>query len=237
MINGLLMYRYKNMWRHMDDTIAHYTGLMPAVDSVIPECAVLGRNRIRKTGRDDVVLANFLCDLPPDTGIPVLEQRSKNSRQLLESNLSTNLFPKALFVECPDGHMTHVYLACDVHSACFALDSSTSVSCPAPLTPLPPSFTCNNGVQHVPYTLVCDHRSDCSDRSDERFCVFTPCNVTSQFECKNKEVGKLLALTSSKSSSSLLRLDLVILFLLDMTLETDTSSNIKKPIPSSTPKT
>ena len=175
----------------MDDTIAHYTGLMPAVDSVIPECAVLGRNRIRKTGRDDVVLANFLCDLPPDTGIPVLEQRSKNSRQLLESNLSTNLFPKALFVECPDGHMTHVYLACDVHSACFALDSSTSVSCPAPLTPLPPSFTCNNGVQHVPYTLVCDHRSDCSDRSDERFCVFTPCNVTSQFQCRNQQVRYL----------------------------------------------
>ena len=172
----------------MDDTIAHYTGLMPAVDSVIPECAFLGRNRIRKTGRDDVILANFLCDLPPDTGIPVLEQRSKNSRQLLESNLSTNLFPKALFVECPDGHMTHVYLACDVHSTCFALDSSTSVSCAAPLTPLPPSFMCNNGVQHVPYTLVCDHRSDCSDRSDERFCVFTPCNVTSQFQCRNQQV-------------------------------------------------
>ena len=172
----------------MDDTIAHYTGLMPAVDSVIPECAFLGRNRIRKTGRDDVILANFLCDLPPDTGIPVLEQRSKNSRQLLEFNLSTNLFPKALFVECPDGHMTHVYLACDVHSTCFALDSSTSVSCPAPLTPLPPSFTCNNGVQHVPYTLVCDHCSDCSDRSDERFCVFTPCNVTSQFQCRNQQV-------------------------------------------------
>ena len=172
----------------MDGTIAHYTGKMPADYYGTPDCVLLRRNEITKTGRDAAAWANFLCDLPPDTGIPVLEQRSKNSRQLLESNLSTNLFPKALFVECPDGHMSHVYLACDVHSACFALDSSASVSCPAPLTPLPPSFTCNNGVQHVPYTLVCDHRSDCSDRSDERFCVFTPCNVTSQFQCRNQQV-------------------------------------------------
>ena len=183
------MYRYKDMWRHMDGTIAHYTGLMLAGDIFIPECARLGRNQIDKVSRDDAFWTNFLCEFPADTGIAVPEQRVKNSRQLLESNLSTNLFPKALFVECPDGHMTHVYLACDVHSACFALDFSTSVSCPAPLTPLPPSFTCNNGVQHVPYTLVCDHRSDCSDHSDERFCVFTPCNVTSQFQCRNQQVS------------------------------------------------
>ena len=174
---------------HMDGTIAYNTGTMPADYSVIPDCALLARDQINKASRDVALVANFLCELPADTGNAVPEQRGKNSRQRLESNLSTNLFPKALFVECPDGHMTHVYLACDVHSACFALDSSTSVSCPAPLKPLPPSFTCNNGVQHVPYTLVCDHRSDCSDRSDERFCVFTPCNVTSQFECTNRQVG------------------------------------------------
>ena len=229
----------------MDGTIAHYTGVMPPDDSIIPDCALLARQQIDKASRDDALPANFLCDLHAYSSTSVTEQRNTNSRQLLEYNIlqllepnsSTNRFPEARFVRCPDGHMTHLYLACDVQSACFALDSRTSVSCRAPLTPLPPSFTCNNGVQHVPYTLVCDHRSDCSDRSDERFCVFTPCNVTSQFECKNKEVGKLLALTSSKSSSSLLRLDLVILFLLDMTLATDMSSNIKKPIPSSTPKT
>ena len=183
------MYRYKDMWRHMDGTIAHYTGLMPAADSVVPECALLFRNKIEKASRDDATVANFLCELPAVTGIAVLEQLSNNSSQMLISILSTQLFPKAPFVECPDGHMTHVYLACDIHSACFALDFSTSVSCRAPLTPLPPSFTCNNGVQHVPYTLVCDHRADCSDRSDERFCVFTPCNVTSHFQCRNQQVG------------------------------------------------
>ena len=172
---------------HMDGTIAYYTGKMPADDSVIPDCALLARNQIEKASRDVALVANFLCELPADTGNAAPEQRGKNSRQRLESNLSTNLFPKRLFVECPDGHMTHVHLACDVHSACFALDFSISVSCPR--TPLPPSFTCNNGVQHVPYTLVCDHRSDCSDRSDERFCVFTPCNVTSQFQCTNQQVG------------------------------------------------
>ena len=99
MISGLHLYRYKNMWRHMDGTLAHYTGQMPADYHVTPDCVLLRRNEIKKTGRDAAIWANVLCDLPPDTGIPVLEQRRKNSRQLLESNLSTNLFPKALFVE------------------------------------------------------------------------------------------------------------------------------------------
>nr|KAG5708968.1 hypothetical protein BaRGS_004607 [Batillaria attramentaria] len=50
-------------------------------------------------------------------------------------------------------------------------------SCPALLTPLPPVMTCTSAQQHVPYSLVCDHRKDCQDGSDEEFCVFDPCPV------------------------------------------------------------
>ena len=225
------------MWKHMDGTIAHYTGNMPAGKVAVPDCAFLEGDKIGKCKRQYQYYASYLCEHPVIGNNTTPAIRRKSVIQLSEIRSEEIRLNNSSFTTCPDAHVTHTFLACDVESACWALDFSTSVSCSAPLTPLPPSFTCNNGVQHVPYTLVCDHRSDCSDRSDERFCVFTPCNVTSQFECKNKEVGKLLALTSSKSSSSLLRLDLVILFLLDMTLATDMSSNIKKPIPSSTPKT
>ena len=92
-------------------------------------------------------------------------------------------------VTCPSGHVTLKLLACDVQSACWArfMDSQAS-SCDAALTPLPPSFTCTNGVERVPYTLVCDHRPDCSDNSDENFCVFPSCRLLGRLQCTNKQV-------------------------------------------------
>ena len=202
-IHNAQLYRYKNMWKHIDGTIAHYTGNMPAGQVAIPNCAFLEADIITKYKRQKPYFASYLCEHPVIRNNTTPATRRKRVIQLSQILSEEIWLNNSSFITCPDAHVTHTFLSCDVESSCWALDFSTSVSCPAPLTPLPPSFTCNNGVQHVPYTLVCDHRSDCSDRSDERFCVFTPCNVTSQFECKSKEVGNLLALTSSKSSSSL----------------------------------
>nr|KAG5711572.1 hypothetical protein BaRGS_016754 [Batillaria attramentaria] len=42
-------------------------------------------------------------------------------------------------------------------------------------------------MQHVPYTLVCDFRSDCSDASDESFCVYPPCPASQSLNCGNKQ--------------------------------------------------
>ncbi|KAK7093469.1 hypothetical protein V1264_007216 [Littorina saxatilis] len=91
-------------------------------------------------------------------------------------------------VTCSAGHVTLNFLACDVKSECWAspLDSPGS-ACDAPMTPLPPSFACLNGAERVPYTLVCDHRSDCSDNSDESFCVFPSCRLSGKFQCANKQ--------------------------------------------------
>ena len=33
-------------------------------------------------------------------------------------------------------------------------------------------FTCEDKRQVISYTLVCDHRSDCDDGSDESFCLY-----------------------------------------------------------------
>ena len=188
------LYRYKNMWKHMDGTIAHYTGNMPAGQVAVPDCAFLEEDKITKYERHQPYFASYLCEHPVIRNNTTTATRRESVIQLSEIRSEEIWLNNSSFITCPDAHVTHLFLACDVHSACFALDSRTSVSCPAPLTPLPPSFTCNNGVQHVPYTLVCDHRSDCSDRSDERFCVFTPCNVTSQFQCRNEEVGNFIGI-------------------------------------------
>ena len=98
---------------------------------------------------------------------------------------------------CPEGHVIHEFLACDAQSSCWARvdvlcqasrDDDSVAFCGAALTPLPPSFPCSNGRGEVPYTLVCDHRPDCSDSSDEKFCVFLPCDVMTQFDCGNQQV-------------------------------------------------
>ena len=39
---------------------------------------------------------------------------------------------------------------------------------------------CNDGVSSVPYSLVCDYRSDCPGEDDERFCEFPHCP---EFQC------------------------------------------------------
>ena len=88
--------------------------------------------------------------------------------------------------------MTHNFLACDVQSACWAKtyvrtndirDVPSAAYCPAPLTSLPPSMTCRNGAEAVTYSLLCDGRSDCSDSSDEDFCVMPPCSESQPLQC------------------------------------------------------
>ncbi|XP_076464729.1 uncharacterized protein LOC143296589 [Babylonia areolata] len=92
------------------------------------------------------------------------------------------------YVICPSGHVTQMFLACDPQSACWAnqIDVSTT-ACDYRGTPPPPSMKCLTGVDHVPYTLVCDHRPDCSDNSDENFCVFPLCHLSGMFQCTNKQ--------------------------------------------------
>ena len=60
----------------------------------------------------------------------------------------------------------------------------------------PPSFQCQSETQRVPYSLVCDHRQDCLDGSDETFCTFLPCYLHYQFQRLNKQVCLVLRPTS-----------------------------------------
>lgn len=97
------------------------------------------------------------------------------------------LFEQWNYIRCPMNHFTHKFMACD--GACWGGKDGDTSLCLARLTSLPPLFKCVDVQQSVPYTLVCDHRADCRDGSDEDFCYFPPCNITSPFRCDGKRVS------------------------------------------------
>ncbi|XP_025113531.1 low-density lipoprotein receptor-related protein 2-like [Pomacea canaliculata] len=111
-----------------------------------------------------------------DVQLPVIVTNEPRDRlsKLLFIKFTHPTIQQAAYIRCPANHFTHVFLACDDVSSCWSNKSGATPSCSAPLTPLPPSFKCG-GEDSVPYTLVCDHRPDCKDRSDEDFCVFAQC--------------------------------------------------------------
>ena len=161
------------------------------------------------------VSSQYLCQLP-DTDRSQLTQPPPSSvrppihSSLAKVNVTTISQDGGQWrpVVCPNGHVTHVFLVCDIATFCWAkgnvafsfLSNSwalpSSQSCRAQLssTPLPPSFPCRNDKQRVPYSLVCDHRPDCVDSSDEVFCTFFPCPTLSHFQCLNKQVCTFLSL-------------------------------------------
>ena len=166
------------------------------------------------------ISSDYLCQLP-DTDRSQLTQPPPSSvrppihSSLAKVNVTTISQDGGQWrpVVCPNGHVTHVFLVCDISTFCWAkgnvtfsfLSSSwalpSSQSCRAQLssTSLPPSFPCRNDKQRVPYSLVCDHRPDCVDSSDEVFCTFFPCPPSSYFQCLNKQVCTFLPLFLTKT--------------------------------------
>ena len=190
--------RYKDMWRHLDGTVAYFTGSWHARGMCTTDCAMMTSTGFYKTQRDQPDFASFLCELPPPLPSPAASFADRLTKGQLVSlsplDVASAWANRSAFLECPLGHVTHTFLAHDEQSSCWAPnvggggDGGGVSPFPAGLTPLPPPFTCDNGVQHVPYTLLCDHRPDCSDQSDEQFCIFSPCDVSTQFECTDRAV-------------------------------------------------
>ncbi|KAK7482845.1 hypothetical protein BaRGS_00025878, partial [Batillaria attramentaria] len=183
---------YKDVFQWTDGTVAYYVTMRGSMQ-LRPACGLFqnsefyrGRGRFRVTieSCSQVFSAHVLCELDSTTTASP-EQSAEPSRVVIPK--SSQHTSNITAVQCPKGHLTHTFLACDIHSACFVERPGVSATCRAPLSPLPPSFTCASEVQLVPYTLVCDYRPDCNDGSDEDFCVFPPCDVDKPLKCGNQQ--------------------------------------------------
>ena len=136
----------------------------------------------------------YLCEFGSNQ-----EAVTSTSLSLLLDTLITNTTQYPVdHVVCPAGHVTHTLFSCDARTSCWAerhhveVDLSGSPdegSCPAPVAPLPPYFRCQRGLQVVAYTVVCDHRENCEDGSDEGFCVFPACRPGTEMTCNNEQVS------------------------------------------------
>ena len=101
---------------------------------------------------------------------------------------SSNSFPpdrqKQDLTRCPDNEVTHTFLSCFPHNLC---GQDYVSACTGSLVPhdtddassIQP-FTCNDGFSKLSYTLLCDFRQDCPDKSDEIFCRHPRCDA---FKC------------------------------------------------------
>ena len=187
--------RYFNTWQHTDNTIAYYVGATEASEKE-KKCASLRHNinllTVVSVDCYEGDYAHFLCEVPSVVSDDVNNTAShvtvsENIHFTASPSFTRSDFPFKV-TSCPDGHLTHEMFACDVPSACWVDAVTTPRSCRSSLQPLPPSFTCSTGQDDVPYTLVCDHRPDCKDSSDESFCDFLPCDPITNFDCGEREV-------------------------------------------------
>ena len=126
---------------------------------------------------------DYVCEVPSIVDVA----KTKNVMQLDTPSKFSRL-PIAN-VQCPEGHLTHVFLACDALSSCFSLgDPSTDSPCDNSKETFQNMFVCDNEIQDVPYTLVCNHHPDCGDKSDEEFCIFLTCDDRHPHRCPNYQV-------------------------------------------------
>ena len=146
-------------------------------------------------GLDIVDLPAFqLCE----TRTPGTIDRKTKDRALplrpLNATVSEN---HTTMTTCSAGHKAHCFLAVDAHSACWdddnfvrveeALSPATSSFCWHAMAKIPVHFLCFGQKDPLPYTLVCDHRQDCLDNSDEEFCVFPPCTGDTPLRCASNQ--------------------------------------------------
>ncbi|XP_025079160.1 uncharacterized protein LOC112555144 [Pomacea canaliculata] len=181
---------YRMSWLWCDGTVAHFIQIKALNLKLLSEaCArtpdsfmkiLLGEENLMVTTCEDKYLISLhLCEIP-ETSSKYPDVRAPDSVQPRSRDF------KPGYILCPANHFTHVFLACDVTSNCWSKTDGATYSCSPPLTSLPPLFECADVQQSVPYTLVCDHRADCLDGSDENFCVFPPCDLDSPFQCSGR---------------------------------------------------
>lgn len=150
---------------------------------------------------DEQGFFHYMCEAQDEAALPVpFEDKSFS---VTGSPLSVRHVSNVNLHLCPEGHVTRDFLSCDLRSDCWGTGYASAYTCTALMMPLPPMYECGNELERVPYTLVCDHRRDCNDGTDEDFCVFPPCTLDKPRNCGNQQVRDVLYFRHIKRNKTL----------------------------------
>ena len=180
------LYKYTMKW--FDNSIAQIVGLVSSstmrtsYDRYYELCALVFYDlRVKFTKCESEVKQFFLCQ-------QVMQQREPTSVVFPAVASLSNRSDKA-FEICRGGHFTHSFLSCDPRSHCRVDDAYVnecrleSVTAGSAYDFATSMFECDDATMTLHYTLVCDFREDCSDASDETFCIYR--EICTGFRCHN----------------------------------------------------
>ncbi|KAL8565917.1 hypothetical protein ACOMHN_000494 [Nucella lapillus] len=134
---------------------------------------------------DISLLTSFVCEYKHiDTSLTDSSNKIHAEKEKIGGNVNITVqtsTESVILTVCPRGYVTHYFLSCDRQASCHA--TYFALKCPLYLrTPNVTTvhsqqlvgevamFVCDNTIQTLPYTLVCNFAVDCWDSSDERFC-------------------------------------------------------------------
>ena len=215
-------YSYNGLYVNTDKSVAYYIQSFERNSELKPHCIEISFTslsqyklsdhdcRAARGSQEKVPAKKYVCEVEKPSTQHSINRRPHLARPPVHAWVNMSV------VTCPARHVTRQFLACDVKANCWSQDTSgyndedrkswavpSRHSCQAPLTSLPPSFLCTVGRQRVPYTLLCDHRHDCVDGSDEDFCHFPPCARDHQSCGSSKQVRTTSVVFLSCSTASL----------------------------------
>ena len=170
-------HRYSSLWRWSDNTTALHYNISHCCHEPPPYCTAFYRSvhHLSVINCDGLQEVDFLCEIPMEA-----DRQSQSGIALLEPENPASSLPG--MAECHGQEATLQFLGCGAMSSVRSPDTTV---CPHNTWDLDNLwFQCRDHGACVPYTLVCDHRPDCDDGSDEDFCSFEPCSST-QFECRD----------------------------------------------------
>ncbi|KAK7482103.1 hypothetical protein BaRGS_00026687, partial [Batillaria attramentaria] len=175
---------YREVWQWADGSFAYFNLIHVAERLPKPMCSMVNILRSPFAFESECAKLKFIsfivCEKRKDS-IPNTDVQLHPSTA--DSNFTRGM-GSVIIVKCPQGHYAKDFLSCDQGSRCGVQSYVTSCRLQSGEVPM---FVCDRGFQTLHYTLVCDHRQDCLDGSDEKFCRFEACPDR---QCHNKQCVK-----------------------------------------------